>query len=183
MRLIKTMLATSLLLSCPAFAADAVQATTVLGNQQGTVLVNQGEEFITATQAQALNAGDRVMVMEGGSAEITFADGCVLPLASGSMAVVPETSTCAGSVAAIEQIGPTYAQAVGTPRDERCDDNDDTNDDFDYDGLNDCPVAAYLTGSTGAVGNRGAGWVFGAWTAGIAWALIEGDYSIRPVSP
>jgi hypothetical protein len=188
MRLIKTLLATSLLLSSGAFAAEAAQATAILGNQQGTVLVNQGEEFITATEAQALNAGDRVLVMDGAAAEITFADGCVLPLAAGSMAIVPEASTCAGSVAVVEQIGPSYAQAVGAPRDERCEDDDQTNDDFDNDGDNDCPTAAYLASGNnpagyGMVGNRGAGWVFGTWTAGIAWALIDNNYRIRPVSP
>lgn len=175
MRFTRTLIAASLLLSSAAFATSG---TATLGNQQGTVLVNQGEEFVTASEAQPLKAGDRVMVMEGGAAEITFADGCVLPLASGSMALVPEASTCAGSVASVEQIGPTYAQAVGAPRDERCEDNDDSNNDFDNDGNDDCPAPAYLAGN-----NRGAGWVYGAWAAGIAWALIEGDYSIRPVSP
>ena len=180
MCLFKTLLASCLLLSSGAFAAEAAQATAaVLGNHQGTVLVNQGEEFVTAAQAQVLIAGDRVMVMEGGTAEITFADGCVLLLASGSMVVVPATSTCAGSVAAVEQIGPTYAQAVGAPRDERCADGGESNND----GNNDCSTAAYRPGSGEVVGNRGAGWVFGGWTAGIAWALIEGDYRIRSVSP
>ncbi|MCX7034406.1 MAG: hypothetical protein NT046_10610 [Arenimonas sp.] len=194
MRLTRTLIAASLLLSTAAFAADG---TATLVNQQGTVLVNQGEEFVTATQAQALKAGDRVMVMEGGTAQISFADGCVLPLASGSMAVVPETSTCAGAIANVEQIGPSYAQAVGAPvRDLRCEDDDTSNNDFDNDGGDDCceindnnsslytdgaadcPAPAYVAGN-----NRGAGWVFGAWTAGIAWALIDGNYSIRPVSP
>jgi len=175
MCLAKTLIAASLLLATAAIASDG---TATLGNQQGTVLVNQGEEFVTAGEAQALRAGDRVLVMEGGAAEITFADGCVLPLASGSMAVVPEASTCAGTVATVEQIGPSYAQAVGAPRDARCEDDDDSNNDFDNDGESDCPAAAYW-----GANNRGAGWVYGAWTAGIAWALIEGDYSIRPVSP
>lgn len=193
MRMTHTLIAASLLLSTAAFAADG---TATLGNQQGTVLVNQGEEFVTATEAQALKAGDRVMVMEGGSAEITFADGCVLPLAPGSMAVVPAASTCAGTVASVEQIGPTYAAAIGDPRDVRCEDNDATNNDFDTDGDDDCCQANDFTNSLEnndeascpappywAANNRGAGWVFGAWTAGIAWALIEGDYSIRPASP
>ncbi len=168
MRLIKTVIATSLLLSSTAFAAEGA---ATLSNQQGTVLVNQGEEFITATEAQVLKAGDRVLVMEGGSAEVIFNDGCVLPLASGSMAVVSDLSTCAGSVAAVEQIGPSYAQAIGAPREARCDDNDDSNNEG-------CVVAGRWAG-----GNRGAGWVFGTWTAGIAYALIDNNYSIRPVSP
>jgi hypothetical protein len=188
MRTLKTLVATSLLLSSGAFAADAAPSTAVLGKQQGTVLVNQGEEFITAGDAQALKAGDRVMVMEGGSADILFPDGCVLPLSAGSMAVIPEVSTCAGSVAAVEQIGPAYAQAVGAPRDARCTDDDETNDDIDGDGDNDCPAAGFIPGASnpaayGMVGNAGTGWVFGGWSAGIAWALLNGNYSIRPVSP
>lgn len=193
MRFAKTLIAASLLLSTVAFAADGV---AVLGNQQGTVLVNQGEEFVTAGQAQSLKAGDRVMVMEGGAADITFNDGCVLALAPGSLAIVPALSTCAGSVAAVEQISPSYAQAIGAPRDQRCEDSDYTNNDFDGDGDDDCrcedrddsnrqdtdeddgcPIA-YLPAN-----NTGAGWIFGGWTAGIAWALIDGNYTINPVSP
>ena len=81
--------------------------------------MNQGEVFTTAAEGQALKAGDRVMVMEGGSAEITFADGCVLPLVSGSLVDVPEISTCAGAVANVQNIGPSYAQAVGSPSSDR----------------------------------------------------------------
>lgn len=108
--MIRTALILSALFAAPAFAADSA---ATLSAQQGTVLVNQGDEFITATEAQPLLAGDRVMVMEGGSAEITFADGCVLPLASGSLLDVPAISTCAGAVANVQSIGPSYAQAVG----------------------------------------------------------------------
>ena len=60
------------LLAGSAFAADSVAS---LSSQEGTVLVNQGEEFITAADNQSLKAGDRVMLMEGASAEITFT-GC-----------------------------------------------------------------------------------------------------------
>lgn len=98
-----------------ALPASAAGSAATLSAQKGTVLVNQGDEFITAVVAQALQAGDRVMVMEGASAEITFADGCVLLLGSGSLMDVPEISTCAGAVANIQNIGPSYAQAVGSP--------------------------------------------------------------------
>lgn len=114
--MIRTALILSALVAAPAFAADPAATLTA---QQGTVLVNQGDEFITATEAQALQAGDRVMVMEGGSAEITFTDGCVLPLVSGSLVDVPEISTCAGAVAAVQNIGPSYAQAVGSRASDR----------------------------------------------------------------
>lgn len=98
------------LLSAGAFAAEPV---ATLSSQKGTVLVNQGEEFVTATDVQSLQPGDRVMVMEGGEAQISFADGCSMPLAAGSLAVVPAQSTCAGGKADVRRIGPSYAQAVG----------------------------------------------------------------------
>lgn len=132
-----------------AFAADG---SATLSQQQGTVLVNQGEQFITATEFQALNVGDRVMVMEGGSAELTFADGCVLSLESGSLLEVPAVSTCAGNVASVQRIGPSYAQAVGAPR-------------------------------AGAADNTGAWLFFGAWAAGITYAVVRDDYSITPSPP
>ncbi|MFY2763010.1 hypothetical protein [Arenimonas sp. MALMAid1274] len=116
-----TCLIAASLLAGSAFAADADAnqvAAASLANQQGTVLVNQGEEFVTAADSHVLMAGDRVMVMEGGTAEIVFTDGCVLPLASGSLVQVPATSTCAGSVASVESIGPSYAQAVGASEDD-----------------------------------------------------------------
>lgn len=109
--MIRNALILTALIAAPAFAAEPAAS---LSAQEGTVLVNQGEQFITATEAQVLNAGDRVMVMEGGAAEITFTDGCVLPLAAGSMVEVPALSTCAGNVANVQNIGPSYAQAVGS---------------------------------------------------------------------
>lgn len=138
------------LVSAPAFANEPV-AIASLSAQEGTVLVNTGDAFVTATDSQALHVGDRVMVMEGGSASVLFTDGCVLSLESGSIVDVPAMSTCAGAVATVQQIGPSYAQAVGAP-------------DYDKD-------------------NTDAAWIFGTTGALLAWALIEGDYSIRPASP
>lgn len=107
--MLRTVLVFCALSAAPAFAADAA---ATLSAQAGTVLVNQGDDFITATDAQALLAGDRVLVMEGGHAELTFADGCVLPLAAGSMLDVPAVSPCAGGVASVQRIGPSFAQAA-----------------------------------------------------------------------
>ena len=98
------------LAATPAFANGPV---ATLAQQQGTVLVNQGEVFTTAAEGQALKAGDRVMVMEGGHATLSFADGCELPLAEGSLVEMPAASPCAGAVANVQQIGPSFAQAPG----------------------------------------------------------------------
>ena len=116
--MIRTALMLSALIAAPAFAENEEPAASLTA-QQGTVLVNQGDEFVTALPAQALKAGDRVLVMEGGSAELTFTDGCVLPLEEGSMLDVPAVSTCAGTVANVQSIGPSYAQAVGAPSSNR----------------------------------------------------------------
>lgn len=116
--MIRTALILSALIAAPAFAENEDTAASLTA-QQGTVLVNQGDEFVTALPAQALKAGDRVLVMEGGSAELTFTDGCVLPLEEGSMLDVPAVSTCAGTVANVQSIGPSYAQAVGAPSSNR----------------------------------------------------------------
>ena len=116
--MIRTALMLSALIAAPAFAENEDTAASLTA-QQGTVLVNQGDEFVTALPAQALKAGDRVLVMEGGSAELTFTDGCVLPLEAGSMLEVPALSTCAGTVANVQSIGPSYAQAVGAPGNNR----------------------------------------------------------------
>jgi len=108
-----TALIAAALMAGSAFAAEPVATLT---SQEGTVLVNTGEQFATATDQQALKAGDRVMVMEGGQAIVTFTDGCALPLAAGTLAEIPAASTCTGAVAKTSQVGPTYAQAVGDDR-------------------------------------------------------------------
>lgn len=110
-----TALAAASLLAFPAFAAEPV-ATLV--QQEGTVLVNQGEEFVTAIPDQALKAGDRVMLMEGATAELSFTDGCALPLVAGSLLEIPAVSPCAGGVANVQKLGPTVAQAPGASNDD-----------------------------------------------------------------
>lgn len=106
---LSTLVAASLLAGS-ALAADSV---ATLSAQEGTVLVNQGEEFTTAADAQALKAGDRVMLMEGASATLTFADGCAMPLVAGTLVELPAQSPCAGAVVSVQQVGPTMAQAPG----------------------------------------------------------------------
>lgn len=107
-------IATAIAATLLATSALASEPVATLTTQEGTVLVNQGEEFATAAEGQALQAGDRVMLMEGASATLTFTDGCALPLEAGSLLEVPAMSTCAGAVANVQKIGPTYAQAVGS---------------------------------------------------------------------
>jgi hypothetical protein len=73
-----------------------------------------GLEFVQAEPGQAVNAGDRILVMEGGSASITYSDGCVLQISSGSLITVPATSTCKGAQLRTLQIAPSESGPVGT---------------------------------------------------------------------
>lgn len=140
-------------------AGFAAQPAATLASAQGSVLVNQGKQFVSAQSGQLLAVGDRVMVMEGASASLRFADGCVLPLASGSLAVVQ--STC--NAADVARVSPVSAQAVGG-EERDCDDDgifDSQDNDIDGDGVlnsddkhNSCRSNAgiWIVGGLAAVG-------------------------------
>lgn len=112
MKSVVLLAASTALLAGASVASDPV---AVLGDIQGIVLANQGEQFVSAEPGLALKAGDRVLVMVGGETSLTFIDGCALPLAGGSLTTVPEASVCAGAVVQTERVGPMFAQAVGAP--------------------------------------------------------------------
>ena len=59
----------------PTAYADTV---ATMGAIEGDVKINQGVEFVQAQAGQAVNAGDRIMAMEGSSTSITYSDGCEL---------------------------------------------------------------------------------------------------------
>ncbi len=98
----------------------AAPSSAVLVETNGSVLVNQGKQFVSAKPGQLLTVGDRVMVMDGSNASVRFADGCMLPLAAGSLVTVSAQSTCVAGKANIAQISPVSAQAAGD-RDADCD--------------------------------------------------------------
>lgn len=73
--LAKVVLATAIsALALPAFAQDTIGTLTV---QQGTVMTSNGGEFATASSGESIQAGERIMVGEGGSASVTFTNGAV----------------------------------------------------------------------------------------------------------
>ncbi|HMB55713.1 MAG TPA: hypothetical protein VKM35_00725 [Arenimonas sp.] len=103
------LLVASSLLATAALAADPVATLTF----DGSVMVNQGKEFVAAHSGQALMPGDRVMVAEQGSATVTFNDGCALSVEPGSLVSVPSISTCAGGSVHPQKIAPKNTSAVG----------------------------------------------------------------------
>jgi hypothetical protein len=115
--------------------ALAVQPAATIAFKSGTVLVNQGKQFVTAQSGQLLTAGDRIMIMEGGKASIRYADGCMQELASGSLIAISKTSTCDFALNKTTKIAPLTAQAVGDDNDNDCDDDGILDqDDNDIDG-------------------------------------------------
>jgi hypothetical protein len=70
-----------------------VEAAT-LGAIQGKVLVNRGGGYETVRGATNLDCGDTVMAQRGGSAQIVYHDGCVVPVEEGAVVAVGEASPC-----------------------------------------------------------------------------------------
>ena len=90
----------------------AVASDAVLSSVTGTALVNQGDAFVTAQAQSELNVGDRLMVLEGGEAVVTYADGCDYTLTDNQVLTIGETSSCTSGQAAAESAG-TMSAAVG----------------------------------------------------------------------
>ena len=71
----------------------AAQAAT-LGSVQGPVLVNTGAGYGPAKGSSELKPGDTVMAKAGGSAQISYDDGCVVEVNVGSVVTVSKESPC-----------------------------------------------------------------------------------------
>lgn len=107
--------ATTLIVCVQAQAADP---HAVLARVDGTVMVNHGEQFRTATAGVRLAAGDRVMAMAGSSAILSFGSGCNVSVDANSIATIPEGSPCDGVAMDVQTSSPMFAQAVGAPPEE-----------------------------------------------------------------
>jgi hypothetical protein len=99
--------AVALVVSASSFAADK---ETVLSNVQMPVMINQGSSYVEATESMFLYAGDRVMVLEGGSAQLNYASGCVQSLGSNEVSQIDSTGDTCNTMAAAG----THQQAVGS---------------------------------------------------------------------
>jgi hypothetical protein len=83
-----------LALSCAAcIVSSGVEAAT-LGAVHGNVLVDRGGGYETVRGATNLKPGDTVMSEAGGSAQIVYPDGCIVPVERGAVVVVTEASPC-----------------------------------------------------------------------------------------
>ena len=103
-------------ISTPAAATTLVSGPT-LSVDKGTVMVNNGSQFVIAKPGQSLKAGDRVMALPGGSATLAYADGTKFTVNSCSMysvGSVPEGKyKSASNGGSLLKVGPMYTATVG----------------------------------------------------------------------
>ena len=116
----KALLAAVLIGATAAAGAATPSSGPTLSLGKGTVMINNGIQFVTAKPGQALKAGDRIMVMEGGSATLNYSNGCKSSLGSSSLNSVSAACSQAPLVQSKSKlIGPMYAQAVGDKSDSK----------------------------------------------------------------
>jgi len=85
----------------------------ILDEMNGSVLVNQGERFVPATEGQSLNAGDRLMVTKNGNAILVFGRGCTTEVKGGTMVTIPAQSICEGGQLVTQSLEPGAGAAPG----------------------------------------------------------------------
>jgi hypothetical protein len=93
---------TALCVGCSLLAATASQAATVQP-LQGQVSINQGQGFQPINGAVEAKEGDSIIVSPGGSATVSYADGCSVGVHPGAVMVVAALSPCASGSYAEEQ--------------------------------------------------------------------------------
>jgi hypothetical protein len=79
----------------------------VLREVQGTVLVNQGTNYVVGYSGMELKPGARVLTPDGASAVVKQTDGCLTPLEPNLRFILRESSICQSGVATMERIGPS----------------------------------------------------------------------------
>lgn len=108
----------------PVHAQDTIGTLTV---NQGTVMTSTGGEFASAATGEGIQAGERIMVSEGGSATVTYSNGVVvnytapgvytaqLPAAGANLASAGGASTAAtvGIIAGVAALGAAAVESNG----------------------------------------------------------------------
>jgi hypothetical protein len=87
-------LSAALCIGCLLLAGSAASAATI-APVKGDVSVNQGQGFKKLAAAFEAKVGDAVMVSPGGSAKVSYADGCAIELKPGAVMVIAALSPCA----------------------------------------------------------------------------------------
>lgn len=100
---------------CLPLVAQATQPVAVVAKIDGYAVATQGERYVTVHDGMKLIEGDRLMVLEGGLAVVTYRDGCRLDLPEMAILSVQASSTCALNGVGVYQPDPQSGVAAGTP--------------------------------------------------------------------
>ncbi len=96
-----------------------VSATEPVGSFariEGSAVVSQGAQYVKAYEGMPLNAGDRLMVMDGGKAILSFKDGCQYTLGDNELLTIGATSACASRGAGSYKVDPRSAVSQGAAK-------------------------------------------------------------------
>jgi len=96
-----------------AAGASAMDSTAVVRQSQGKVFVSQGSAMALAQEGMPLYAGNRVITVSGGRAEITYADGCVVALPENSLLAVKGSNQCRLGQAQVRATGGFQNARIG----------------------------------------------------------------------
>ena len=100
--------------------AQAAEPVAKLTQMEGKVLVNKGKIFTQAQAGMPLERGYRILIPAGGSAQVVYKDGCVLPLGPNSLLTIEGKNQCSeGAIVAQLNPGVRLAQAGGGPAESR----------------------------------------------------------------
>ncbi len=177
-----------------ALAADQAQVATLV-RIDGAAVASQDAKYVPAREGMTLKEGDRLMVLEGGSAILAFTDGCQYELGQMAMLAVQGISTCAANGVGVYKVDPKSGIADGaTPQPQlaaignkkarskaQCDaaaKNANPNDDCDCeerrnnnDKDDDCPPVAVVPPGSGGTGGL-MGMSAGATAAAVGVGVI-----------
>jgi hypothetical protein len=89
--------------------SNAEDSIGTVSQVTGVAVVSEGAQYVKAHEGLQLQEGDRIMVLEGGSAVISFTDGCQYKLADNEVLTIGLKSTCASDAAGSYKIEPYSA--------------------------------------------------------------------------
>jgi hypothetical protein len=92
---------------------QADDSAGVLREVRGTVLVNQGTNYVVGYSGMELKPGARVLTPDGATAVVKQTDGCLTPIEPNLRFILRESSICQTGVATMETIDPSDTGAIG----------------------------------------------------------------------
>lgn len=92
--------------------ASASESVGTLVRVDGFAAVSQGAQYVKGYEGMRLREGERLMVMEGGSAVITYADGCQYTLKDNELLTIGPTSACTSNGVGSHKVDPYRAVSL-----------------------------------------------------------------------